>query len=202
MKGLVLGGHRTTAITVALALTAFTNLAKPQASLEKIKIEYDTANAELQKHLIDGRWIDDDPQSPKLLTGLWQIAAAWVAAWLDERPSSTTGNLKAAIGVLASSETPDCLALDDNSFLVVAPGPIGNVFIVARAGDHYRLAWNTAQLQKSSGKQAELLAAWRAENARHGERGPYWAASAEGRSRDTPFRKPSQGWARTPSILY
>lgn len=166
MKGLLLGRYRNAAISVALALTAFTNSARPQSKLEQIKIEYNNAIAEFQKHLVDEQWIDDDPQSPNLL------AAEWVATWLDERPSATIGDLKAAMAVVAPSETPDPLALDDNSFLVVAPGPIGNVFIVARVGDHYRLAWSTAQPQKSSGKRAELLAAWRAENARHGGRGP------------------------------
>ena len=177
MRGLLVRGNRSAAVSLALALTAFTTSARPQSRLEQIKIEYATASAELQKHLVDEQWIDDDQQSPKLLNRVWQLAAEWVAAWLDERPSATPGDLKTALAALASAETPGCLALDDNSFLVAAPGPIGNVFIVARSGDHYRLAWSTAQSQKAGSRQAELLAAWRAENARHGGRGPYWAAS-------------------------
>ena len=168
---------RNRAIFIALVLTAFTTLARTASRLEQIRFEFNNAWAELQRHVVDEQWIDDDPQSPKLLAMVWQLAAEWVAAWLDERPAATTGELKAAMSVLDALETPDCLALDDNSVLVAAPGPIGNVFIVTRAGDHYLLAWSTAQPQKSNAKQAELLAAWRAENARHGGRGPYWAAS-------------------------
>ncbi len=177
MKRLVLSGHQNVVLSITLAMAAFTNSAQPQSKLEQVYIEYRTASAELQKHLVDEQWIDGDPQSPKLLSNVWQLAAEWVATWLNERPTATVGDLKTAMAAVAPSETPDCLALDDNSYLVAAPGPIGNVFIVARAGDHYRLAWSTAQPQESSGRQTELLAAWRAENARHGGRGPYWAAS-------------------------
>jgi len=59
----------------------------------------------------------------------------------------------------------------------VAPGDIGNAFIVAGSNGHYRLAWSTAQTQQANGRQADILDAWRAENASEKDRGPYWTAS-------------------------
>jgi len=103
-----------------------------------------------------------------LLARQWTLAGEWVAAWLNARPSLNAEDVKAAINELAPSSKPDYLALNDTAFVVAGPGPIGNVFIVAKSLGQYRLAWSTAQVQQSAGKQAEVLAAWRAENARHG----------------------------------
>ena len=145
---------------------------------QKIKTDYRAVSAQVEKHIVDGQWIDDDPQSPTLLARQWSLAGEWVAAWLDARPSVSPDDLTVAINELApSSGRAGYLALNGTTFVVAAPGPIGNVFIVTRSGDHYRLAWSTAESQKSNGRGAEVLAAWRAENARHGGRGPYWAAS-------------------------
>ena len=160
-----------------VALLVFTGSAQPQPSLEQVKTDYVNARAEFQKHLVDERWIDDDPQSPKLLTEVWRLAAEWVARWLGEQPSATVDGVKTALRFLESSDDAESLALDDNTFLVAPRGPIGNVFVVAKTGDRYRVAWSTAQPQKSNGRPAQLLAAWRAENARLGGRGPCWAAS-------------------------
>ena len=148
-----------------------------QSSTEKIRADYQAVSARLQKHLVDERWLDDDPESPGLLAGQWSLAGEWMAAWLDAHPTSGADGVKAAIAGLAPSETPQYLVLNDTAFLVAAPGSIGNVFIVAKTGDHYHLAWSTAQRQEASGKTADILAAWRAENARQGGRGPYWTAS-------------------------
>jgi hypothetical protein len=162
--------------TLAVGLT-ISAAAWPQ-SVVQIKTDYQAVSAKVEKRIVDGQWIDDDPESRRLLASQWTLAGEWIAAWLNARPSLSAEEVKAAIKELApSSEPPDYLALNGSAFVVAGPGPIGNVFIVAKSGGQYRLAWSTAQVQQSSGKQAEVLAAWRAENARHGGRGPYWAAS-------------------------
>jgi hypothetical protein len=145
--------------------------------VEKVKKAYQEVSAQLLRHIVDQQWLDDDPQSPELLARQWSLAAEWVAAWLDARRSVTVDDVKDAVAELTPSEATDCLALNATTFLVAAPGRIGNVFILAKAGSHYRLTWSTAQPGKSGGRQGEILAAWRAENARQGGRGPYWAAS-------------------------
>ncbi|MGA2004688.1 MAG: hypothetical protein ABSG70_14980 [Terriglobales bacterium] len=163
-------------------LIAVTDPAWPQTKLEKIKSEYQVASAELQKHIVDTWWIDDDPRSPELLARQWSLAGEWVAAWLDAHPTAEARSIEAAISELAPTEdagdsSREFLSLGRDTFLVTAPGAIGNVFIVTKSNGHYHLAWSTAQAQEASGEQAEILAAWRAENAREGDRGPYWAAS-------------------------
>jgi hypothetical protein len=152
-------------------------LAWAQSNLEKIKTDYANASAQLEKHLDHDQWIDDDPGSPKLLARQWSLAGEWVAAWLNAHPHAGPSGVKDALANLAPSSTPKYLVLNDTTFLVVAPSPIGNVFIVSKFGDGYRVAWSTAQVQEASGESADVLAAWRAEHALLGGRGPYWAAS-------------------------
>jgi hypothetical protein len=122
-------------------------------------------------------WIDDDPESPDLLARKWSIAGEWVAGWLDAHPSGGGERVRAALADLDPSGAGEYHSLDAEAFLVIAPSSIGNVFIVAKSDGHYRLAWNIGQTQQIEGKQAEILAAWRPENARLGRRGPYFAAS-------------------------
>jgi hypothetical protein len=151
--------------------------ARAQSNIEKIKTGYAAVSAKLEKHLVHGAWLDDDPESPKLLALQWSLAGEWVAAWLNAHPHAGPAGVKAAIAELSPSSIPQYLALNTGTFLVVSPSPVGNLFIVSKSGDGYRLAWSTAQRQETSGKSAEVLAAWRPENARSGARGPYWAAS-------------------------
>lgn len=170
--------------TFVALLTTTSVPAWPRSRLDKIKSDYSAVSSQLQKHLVFDQWIDDDPKSAKLLARQWSVAGQWVAAWLDGRPRVSLEDVKAAIRDLAppqdpekNSEYPVCLELNKDAFLVEGPGPIGNVFIVAKLNGHYRLAWSTAQVQEASGKQAGILAAWRAEHAAHGGRGPYYEAS-------------------------
>lgn len=171
-------------------VVCFAFLATPawsQTSIGKIKNDYKTVSAKLEKHIDHDEWIDDDPESPKLLARQWSLAGEWVAAWLNAHPHAGAEGVKAALAKLANSSvsqpswlerpSPELLELNASTFLVVAPSPIGNVFIVSKSGDNYRVAWSTAQMQEASGESAEVLAAWRAENARLGGRGPYWVAS-------------------------
>lgn len=184
----------TLALVVCLAMLAAP--AWSQSSIEKIKTDYETVSAKLAKHIDHDQWIDDDPESPKLLTRQWFLAGEWVAAWLNAHPHAGPSGVKAALARLANSPvsqhswiepSPEYLELNATTFLVVAPSPIGNVFIVCKSGDYYRVAWSTAQVQEASGESAEVLAAWRAENARLGGRGPYWAGSGSAGSVQ-PFR--------------
>jgi hypothetical protein len=151
--------------------------ARALSNLEKIRTDYETVSAKLAKHLAEGQWIDDDPESPKLLARQWSLAGEWVAAWLNAHPHVGSEGVKAALAKLANSPasqhswvepSPEDLALNATTFVVVAPSPIGNVFIVSKSGDDYRVAWSTAQVQEAGGKSAEALAAWRAENAHLG----------------------------------
>jgi hypothetical protein len=148
-----------------------------QEKTDKIKAEYEYVSSLLEPHIVEEAWIDDAPDAPALLERKWSLAGQWVAAWLNENPSEGAKGLHQAMAALAGGEQPDYVELDENAVMVVAPGMIGNVFIVARSGGRYRLAWSTAQQQDASGEQAGILAAWRAENARHGGRGPYASGS-------------------------
>ena len=166
--------------SVVLALMAGLISSAPawtQSTLQELEANYQATSAQLEKHLVDGQWIDDEPHSAELLARQWALAGQWTAAWLDSGNTVTLDDLRAAVGKLASQEATDGMALNETTFLLVAPSAIGNVFIVTRSGGHYRPAWSSAQPQETVGRQAEILAAWRAENAQHGGRGPYWAAS-------------------------
>jgi len=167
-----------TILTFVVLLTTMAIPAWPQARLDKIKSDYQAVSFQLEKHIVHDWWIDDDPQSPELLARQWSLAGEWVAAWLDAHPLAGAEELDAALSELVPTEEPvGHLTLTKDAFLITAPGSIGNVFIVGKLNGHYRLAWSTAQTQEASGEQAEILAAWRAENAKEGGRGPYWAAS-------------------------
>ena len=166
-----------TAVLFVVWLTIASVPTWPQSDLDKLRVEYQSVTSRLQKHLVFDWWIDDDQESPELLARQWSLGGEWVAAWLNAHPSDGSEAVKAALAGLVQGNEPDYLGLSEGTFLVVAPGPIGNVFIVAKSDGQYRLAWSTAGAQEARGEQAEILAAWRPENARHGRRGPYWAAS-------------------------
>lgn len=133
-----------------------------QPALARIKTEFQAVSIQVEKHLVEGQWIDDDPESPALLTRQWALAGEWVAAWLDAHPVNGAADVEMALAALAPSEDPRCIALNRTTFLMSAPGPIGNALIVAKSGDRYRVAWNIARSQQ---------AAWRAENAKQSSHG-------------------------------
>jgi hypothetical protein len=162
------------ALPTLLCFTLIPAEAFPQSNLPKIKSEHEAVSSSLQKHLVFDWWLDDAPESPELLRQQWTLEGEWVAAWLNEHSSE---DVKAAVTELVPGGEPEYQKLYKDTFLVVAPNVIGNVFVVAKRDGKYRLAWSTAQVQKASGQQAEILAAWRPENARHGRRGPYFASS-------------------------
>jgi hypothetical protein len=116
-----------------------------------------------------------------LLSRQWALSQQWVAAWLDAHPFAGPDEVTTALAELIPradwKPASECLKLTDGAFLVAATAPIGNVFIVALRNGHYQVAWSTGQTQHAAGEQARILAGWRAEHARHGGRGPYWAAS-------------------------
>ena len=70
---------------------------RSQSSLEKIKAEYQGATAQLQRHIVDEWWIDEEPESPQLLARQWSLTGEWVAAGLNAHPSE---GVKAAINNL------------------------------------------------------------------------------------------------------
>ncbi|MGB9196124.1 MAG: hypothetical protein WCB53_04275 [Terriglobales bacterium] len=140
-----------------------------QSKLDQVKSDYSAVSSELEKHIVDDYWIDDDPKSPDLLARQWTLAGEWVAAWFNAHPSAGEESLDAAVSELAPTEEPgEHLSLKRDVFLIAAPGPIGNVFIVTKVNGRYLLAW---QVQEASGGQAEILAAWSAANARLSRRG-------------------------------
>jgi hypothetical protein len=170
-------GPQRAALIFVICLTMMSVPAWPKSDLDELESDYQAVRSQLQKHIVFDWWIDDDPESAKLLARQWSLAGEWVAAWLDAHPSDGPDGVKAALADLVQGSEPEYLQLGQDTFVVVAPGPIGNVFIVTKSDGHYRLAWSTAQTQEAWGKQAEILAAWRPENARHGGRGPYLAAT-------------------------
>ena len=150
--------------------------ARAQPNLAELKSEYESVTAELQKHLVHEFWIDDAPESPELLARQWTLEGAWVAAWLNAHPSAGSDGVRQALHQLDAADESTALELSEGTFLVAARTGIGCVFIVAKLDGQYHLAWSTAQPQEARGEQAEILAAWRPENARAGGRGPYWMA--------------------------
>ncbi len=178
-----------------LCLTLMPTAAWSQSELPKIKSEHQAVSSRLQKHIVDDWWIDDAPEAPELLGRQWLLEGEWVAAWLNEHFSE---DVKAAVHELVPEGEPEYLKLNKDTFLVIAPNVIGNVFVIAKMGGQYRLAWSTAQVQIASGKQAEILAAWRPENAKHGGRGPYYAATGStGSVMPRIGRLPEDGKGRT-----
>jgi hypothetical protein len=148
------------------------------SNLDKLKNEYKSVNSQLQKHVVDDWWIDDDPESPKLLARQWSLISEWVAAWLDANSSAGPEGVKMALAELLEQDgEQECLQLSEGTFLVNPHASIGDVFIVSKYNGHYHRAWSTSQVQRANGDQAKILAAWRPEHALHGGRGPYWAAS-------------------------
>lgn len=148
-----------------------------QTNLAELKSEYESVTAQLQKHLVHDFWIDDSQESPGLLARQWTLAGELVAAWLNAHPGAGSEGVGKALREIDAANESQYLGLGDETFFVPSPSDVGNVFIVAKMDGQYRLAWSTAQPQDSHGEQAEILAAWRPENAREGGRGPYWAAS-------------------------
>ncbi len=167
--------------------------------LDKLRSEYKSVNSQLQKHIVDDWWIDDDPESPKLLTRQWSLIGEWVAAWLEAHSAAGPESVKSALYDLLGQEgEQECLELSEGTFLVNPAAPIGNVFIVSKSDGHYHLAWSTSQVQRANGDQAKILAAWRPEHAVHGGRGPYWAASgSEGSVSGQIGRLPSDASGRS-----
>jgi hypothetical protein len=163
------------AVTLACA-RSLTACGSPENDAWPIKADYQLVTQKLENHISDW-WLDDDPQAPELLTRQWTLVGEWVAAWLDAHPEECLDGVGAALADLAEGSDAEYLRLNDDAVVAVAPGPIGNVFIVARSDGRFHLAWNTAQTQDATGEEANILAAWLPENARRGDRGPYWAAS-------------------------
>jgi len=150
----------------------------PESQLDKLKNEYESVTAQLQKHIVDNWWIDDDPESPKLLARQWSLIGEWVAAWLEAHSAAGPGSVKTALHeLLGQKREQECEELSEGTFLVNPAIPIGNVFIVSKSDGHYHLAWSISQVQRANGEQAKILAAWRPEHALNGGRGPYWEAS-------------------------
>jgi len=146
--------------------------------LDKLRAEYQSVSSQLQKHVVDDWWIDDDPESPDLLDRQWSLVGEWVAAWLDANPIASPEGVKTALDeLLDRGGEQECLELSKGTFLVNPRASIRNVFIATKSDGHYHVAWSTSQVQRANGDQAKILAAWRPEHAQHGGRGPYWAAS-------------------------
>jgi hypothetical protein len=170
--------RKVTLVVLVVCLATRSVPAWAKSALQEIKTDYKTVSAKLEKHIVEEQWIDGDPESPKLLARQWSLAGEWVAAWLNAHPHAGTEGVKTALTTLASPlvsqrpwlepPSPEYLELNAITFLVIAPSPIGNVFIVSKSGGEYRGAWSTAQVQEASGKSAEVLAAWRAEKAHPG----------------------------------
>ncbi len=149
-----------------------------ESKLDKLKNEHKSVTSQLQKHIVDNWWIDDDPESPKLLARQWSLIGEWVAAWLEVHSTAGPESVKSALDDLLEQDgEQECLQLSEGTFLVNPHASIGNVFIVSKSDGHYHLAWSTSQVQRANGDQAKILAAWRPEHALNGGRGPYWAAS-------------------------
>jgi hypothetical protein len=164
---------------VLFLLSFLLSVPSPQSELDTLKSEYQTVTTRLEKHLVmDGRYIDDDPESPELLARHWSLLQQWTALWLNQNPSAGPQEIAKAVGSLSKIEA-ECLRLNSDAFLVSAENPLGNVFIIAKAEGRYRVAWSTDQDQPLSGKQGKLLAAWHARNAATGQKpepaGPFIA---------------------------
>jgi hypothetical protein len=155
-------------ILMLAILTAWSTMpAQSQSELDTLETEYKSVSSRLQKHIVDEAWIDDDVRSPDLLARQWHLAGEFIAAWLNAHDSEGLGSVKAALDRLAPGIKPEYLKLGEDSILIVAPGAIGNVFLLAKSGGRYRSTWSTADVQTAHGEQVKILAAWRPENARY-----------------------------------
>jgi hypothetical protein len=152
-------------------------------SLEQIRTDYQAALIRLQPHLIDEQWLDDDARAPEYLNALWAISQRWITSWLNAHPAAGAQDVVAAVRALDVNARPNCLKLADDVFLIAGPSAIANVFIVDERKGAYEVAWSIANNQNTNGlREPDVIAAWRAENARYGGRGPYFASSGSGGS--------------------
>ncbi|HEU5046601.1 MAG TPA: hypothetical protein VFT64_02035 [Rickettsiales bacterium] len=146
-----------------------------EQNLAEIRRNYNASTAELEKHLIEGQWIDEEPDSSILLTKHRYLAEEWIVAWLNAHPSQGIEGIRKAITTLAPSETPQCVTLEDDTFLVATPALIPSIFIIAKSDGRFKSVWSITDPQEVKGKAADMLSAWQAGNAVHGGRGPYSA---------------------------
>ena len=183
---------------LALSIAICALLSAPAWSrpdLAKIKADYQAASAQVKKHQSsDGSYLDNDPQSPKWLAKKWALAGEWLAASLDASDSVGPDRVQAAMHELEPSEKPAFIALGATTYVVSAPGDFGNFFIMSKTAGHFRVAWSIADQQPVRGKQAEMLAAWRPENARDQRRDVPTAGPVNGALGLLPVD--AKGWAR------
>ena len=95
--------RKATLVALIVCLATLSTPVWAQSTLDKIKADYTTVSAKLAKHLAEDQWIDDDPESPKLLARQWSLAGEWVAAWLNAHPHAGSEGVKAALAKLANS---------------------------------------------------------------------------------------------------
>ncbi len=153
------------ALSGATVTSSAAEVSPAQASLEQLRADYDAAVARLQPHLIDDDYLDEDPHAPEYLAEIWTTSQRWVTAWLDAHPDAEAQDVMDAVKLLnANVFGPECLKLDDNTFLIGGPAHVANVFIAAKRNGHYEVAWDIAQSQNTRAlRDPDVIAGWRAD---------------------------------------
>ena len=137
-----------------------------RANPNKIRKEYATVAAAL-KGRSDGFFTDERPETSALLDRKWSLQAAWVTAYLEEHPSTAAKQIEGSVSDLDANLRSEATLLGQGWYgIAVQEGEVGNVFIVAEKGKHYRPVWNAKDLRPGVTRNSKLLTAWSAQAAR------------------------------------
>ncbi len=145
-----------------------------QNDLVRLKREYTITTEKLEPHT-DGFALDDDKASVDLLERKWQVAAEWIATWLDAHPKATEKQVNSAFSSLDRDIGASILLLAPYTYVVaIARGEMGTVFVVGADASstrpQYRVRWTIRDPQSAYEKE---LAAWTAPRAVGGCRVSY-----------------------------
>ncbi|MBS0212455.1 MAG: hypothetical protein JSR26_04630 [Proteobacteria bacterium] len=92
--------YRPFACALWTGLLAALPAAAAQGGLADLAARYRSADAQLQKHVVDDQWLDAKPDSPQLLAKRWDLAGEWMAAWRDGHPQAAAKEACAAFAAV------------------------------------------------------------------------------------------------------
>jgi len=153
-------------LIAALATLFCVTACSTRANPAKIRKEYAAVAAALRGHS-DGFSIDESSGASALLDRKWSLQAEWVAAFLNAHPSATGKQIEGSVSDLDANLRSDVTSLGQGLYGVgIEEGEMGNAFVVAKKGKHYRPVWIAKDLRPGTTRDGKLLAAWSAQAAR------------------------------------
>jgi hypothetical protein len=147
------------ASTIAATLTLVAAHAASANSSDSDKARFEAAKTALNSHT-DGLF-GLDATAPAALANFWGTAETAFIDRLNSPGHPDPKALTAAIKGLDPDLDGDVIQLDDHTLLVAINwNSIGEVFIAARTGDRYAVAWRIADYASAQAKPDSPLKAW------------------------------------------